>query len=45
MTTTSGTSVYLKAVTMIDPATCWIEIGTVSSVRADIVSNQVELAW
>ena len=30
---------------MIDPATCWIEIRTVQSARADLVANQVELAW
>ena len=45
MTTKSGKSVYLQAVTMIDPATGWIEIRTVPSARADLVANQVELAW
>ena len=30
---------------MIDPVTCWIEIRTVSSARADLVSHQVELDW
>ena len=45
MTTKSGKSVYLQAVTMIDPATGWIEIRTVPSPRADLVANQVELAW
>ena len=30
---------------MIDPATGWIEIRTVPSARADLVANQVELAW
>ena len=45
MTTNSGKSGYLQAVTMIDLATGWIEIRTVPSVWADLVSNQVELAW
>ena len=45
MITKSGKSVYLQAVTMIDPATGWIEIRTVPSARADLVANQVELAW
>ena len=30
---------------MIDPATGWVEIRTVPSARADLVANQVELAW
>ena len=30
---------------MIDPATGWIEIGTVPSSRADLTSNIVELTW
>ena len=30
---------------MIDPATGWIEKRTVPSARADLVANQVELAW
>ena len=30
---------------MIDPATGWVEICTVPSARADLVANQVELAW
>ena len=30
---------------MIDPATGWIEIRTVPSAWADLVANQVELAW
>ena len=30
---------------MIDPATGWIEIHTVSAFRADLVANLVELAW
>ena len=45
MTTKSGRSVYLQAVTKIDPKTGWIEIRTVPSARADLVANQVELSW
>ena len=30
---------------MIDPAIGWIEIRTVPLARADLVANQVELAW
>ena len=30
---------------MIDPATGWIEIRTIPSARADLVTKQVELAW
>ena len=30
---------------MIDPATGWVEIRAVPSARADLVANQVELAW
>ena len=45
MTTKSGRSVYLQAVTMIDQATGWIEIRTVPSIRADLVSNHLELSW
>jgi transposase InsO family protein len=45
MTTTSGKKVYLQAVTMIDPATGWVEIRALPGARADYVSNQVELAW
>ena len=45
MTTDKGRTVHLRAVTMIDPATGWIEIRTVDSARADLVANQVELAW
>ena len=37
-------SVYLQAITMIDPATGWIEISSVPEVRADLVANQIELA-
>ena len=45
MTTNSGRSIYVQAVTMIDLASGWIEIPTVPSVRTDLVANQVELAW
>ena len=45
ITTKSVKSIYLQAATMIDPATVWIEIRTVPSARADLVANQVELAW
>ena len=37
--------VYLQAITMIDPATSWIEIHAVPEARADLVTKQVELAW
>ena len=37
--------VYLQAITMIDPATSWIEILSVPEARANLVVNQVELAW
>ena len=37
--------VYLQAITMIDPATSWIEILSVPEARADLVAKQVELAW
>ena len=30
---------------MIDPATRWIEICSVPEARADLFTNQVELAW
>ena len=36
--------IYLQAITMIDPATGWIEICFVPEARADHVANQVELA-
>ena len=45
MTTKNEKTLYLQAVTMIDPATGWIKICTVPSTRADLVSNIVELAW
>ena len=45
MTTKNGKTVYLQAVTMIDPTTGWIEIRTVPSAQANLVSNQIEVAW
>ena len=45
ITTKSGRSVYLQAVTLIDTATGWIEICIIPSAWADVVANQVELAW
>ena len=45
MTTKSGKSVYLQAITMIDPATGWIEIRAFLAVWADLVVNLLELAW
>ena len=44
MTSKSGRSIYLQAVTMIDPATGWIERHTLPSARDDLVANQVELS-
>ena len=37
MSTKSGKSVYLQAVTMIDLVTSWIDIRTVQSVWVDLV--------
>ena len=37
--------IYLQAFTMIDPAIGWIEIHSMPEVSADLVINQVELAW
>ena len=37
--------VYLQAITMIDAATDRIEIHSVPEARADLVANQVKLAW
>ena len=37
--------VYSQAITMIYPATGWMEICFMPKVRAHLVSNQVELAW
>ena len=45
MKTKNGSTVYLQAITMIDPATGWVEIRAVPSARADLVANQVELTW
>ena len=45
MTIKNGKTVYLKAVTIIDPAIGWIESRTVPSTRADLVSSIVELSW
>ena len=39
MTTKNRKTVYLKVVTMIDPATGWIEMCIVPSTHADLVSN------
>ena len=36
--------VYFQSITMIDPATGWIEIRSVQEARADLDANQVELA-
>ena len=44
MTTKNRKTVYLQTVTMIDPATDWIEIHTVPTAPVDLVSNIVELA-
>ena len=38
-------NVYLQAITMIDPATDWIEIRSMPEARADLVANQVKLTW
>ena len=43
MATKNGKIVDLQAVTMIDPATGWIEFRTASSDRIDLVSTIVEL--
>ena len=37
--------VFIQAIIMIDPATGWIEICSVPDARADLIRNQVELAW
>ena len=37
--------VYLQAITMIDPATGWIEIRSVLEASSGLVANQVELVW
>ena len=38
-------AIYLQAITVIYPATCWIEIRSVPEAKADLVANPVELAW
>ena len=45
MITKSAKSVYLQAVTMIDPVIYWIEICAVISTQTDLVSNLVEPVW
>ena len=45
MSIKNGKNIYLQVVTVIDPATGWIEIHTVPSACADLVSNIVELGW
>ena len=45
LTTKLGRSISLQTTTMIDPATGWIDTRTVWSAQADLVANQVELAW
>ena len=38
--------VYLQAITtIVDPATGWIVICPVPEARADLIANQVDLAW
>ena len=36
---------YLQAITMMDPATGWIEIRYVLEARADLNANEVDLSW
>ena len=36
--------IYLQAITMVNPATGWIEIRSAPEPRADLVAKQVELA-
>ena len=38
-------AINLQAITMIDPAIGCIEIRSVPEARADLVADQVELAW
>ena len=45
MTAKHGKTIYLQAVTLIDPATGRIEMSIVTSTCPDLVSNIVELAW
>ena len=44
MITKSSKSVYLQAITMINPATVWKALCAVLSFRADLVANQADLA-
>ena len=37
--------IYLHAITMIDPIMGLIQIRSVPEARAELVANQVELAW
>ena len=37
--------VYLQAINIIDPYTCWIETHSVQEATVDLVANQLELAW
>ena len=37
--------VYLRAITMIDRVSGWLEIHSVPEARADLVANQEELVW
>ena len=41
MTTKNEKTIYLQVATMIDPATEWIEIRTVTSARVDPISDLV----
>ena len=45
MTTKSGKSIYLQAITMYEPTTGWIEIYTVPGTQEDLGANLVELSW
>ena len=45
MTAMPDKSFYSQAFTMIDVVTGWIEIRTITSVRAEVGSNEVELTW
>ena len=45
MTIKNGTTIHLQAVAMKDPGTGWIEICKLHPVQADLVTNQVKLAW
>ena len=45
MTTKSGRSVNLQAVSLIDPATGWINIHTIPSALADFLANKAEILF